>query len=192
MSDGRKGLVLDANILLRAVFGQRLRQILEAFEDEARFYWPDVCFADTERYIPDISKRRHLDADLALSLLGQIEDIVERVDRSLYEEYESTARGPLSTGLIANQRGIAKGAACRVMGLVRREATVSLFFLFQFKIGQQLSLQIRIPFSELPPSHFSSPQQRATSLGQQPRSSFSTATLPSEAVSYPFLSDGST
>ena len=34
----RKGLVLDANILLRAVFGQRVRQILEAYEDQANFY----------------------------------------------------------------------------------------------------------------------------------------------------------
>lgn len=97
MSDGRKGLVLDANILLRAVFGQRVRQILEAYEDEARFYAPDACFADAERYIPDISERRRLDADLGLSLLGQIEGIVERVDRSLYEEYESTARGRVGT-----------------------------------------------------------------------------------------------
>jgi len=30
----RKGLVLDANILLRAVFGQRIRQILEGYEDQ--------------------------------------------------------------------------------------------------------------------------------------------------------------
>jgi hypothetical protein len=30
----RKGLVLDANILWRAVFGQRLRELLQAFEDE--------------------------------------------------------------------------------------------------------------------------------------------------------------
>lgn len=90
---GRKGLVLDANILLRAVFGQRVREILETYEDEARFYAPDVCFADAEKYIPEISKRRGLDADLGLSVLEQIGGIVERVDGSLYEEYESTARG---------------------------------------------------------------------------------------------------
>lgn len=88
-----KGLVLDANILLRAVFGQRVREILEAYEDEVRFCAPDVCFADAEKYIPDISKRRGLDVDLALSVLEQIGGMVERVDRSLYEEHESTARG---------------------------------------------------------------------------------------------------
>jgi predicted nucleic acid-binding protein len=33
----RKGLVLDANILLRAVFGQRVRELLEALEDAVTF-----------------------------------------------------------------------------------------------------------------------------------------------------------
>jgi PIN domain len=47
-----KGLVLDANILLRAVFGQRVRQILEAYEDQANFYAPDVCFQDARKYRP--------------------------------------------------------------------------------------------------------------------------------------------
>ena len=57
----RKGLVLDANILLRAVFGIRVRQILETYEDGAAFYSPDVCFAEAQRYIPNVAKRRKLD-----------------------------------------------------------------------------------------------------------------------------------
>jgi hypothetical protein len=40
----RKGLLLDANILLRAVFGQQVREVLEAFENGVSFYSPDVCF----------------------------------------------------------------------------------------------------------------------------------------------------
>lgn len=39
----RKELVLDGNILLRAVFGTRVRQLLETYEDIAGFYSPDVC-----------------------------------------------------------------------------------------------------------------------------------------------------
>jgi hypothetical protein len=54
----RKGLVLDANILLRAVFGQRVRELLEAFEDAVTFYSPDECFDDARKYIPDVSSRR--------------------------------------------------------------------------------------------------------------------------------------
>lgn len=56
--NARRGLVLDANILLRAVFGRRVLQILETYENEASFYSPEVCFQDAGRYIPDLSKRR--------------------------------------------------------------------------------------------------------------------------------------
>ena len=89
----RKGLVLDANILLRAVFGQRVRQILEAYEDQASFYTPDVCFQDARKCRGYISVRRRLDVDLALSVLDQISRMVEPADRSLYEDYQEIARG---------------------------------------------------------------------------------------------------
>lgn len=92
----RKGLVLDANILVRAVFGRRVLQILEAYEDEARFYTPDVCFQDAQRYIPVISNERGLDVDLGMSVLDQIGRVVEQVDRSLYEEYQSAAHERIS------------------------------------------------------------------------------------------------
>jgi hypothetical protein len=41
-----KRLVLDANILLRAVFEVRVRDLLETYEDIVSFYAADVCFAD--------------------------------------------------------------------------------------------------------------------------------------------------
>jgi len=88
----RKGLVLDANILVRAVFGQRVRQLLESYEEMAGFYSPDVCFEEVREYIPDISKRRGVDSSLALSVLGQVRGIVVEVDRSLYENHENLAR----------------------------------------------------------------------------------------------------
>ena len=68
-----------------------MRQILEKYEDKARFYTPDICFEDARRYIPVISNERGLDVDLGLSVLEQIGSIVEEVDRSLYEEYQSAA-----------------------------------------------------------------------------------------------------
>jgi predicted nucleic acid-binding protein len=88
----RKGLVLDANILLRAVFGRRVLELLETYEDQAQFYTPDVCFQDARRYIPLISQERGFDADRGLAVLDQIGRIVEQVDRSLYEKYQNAAR----------------------------------------------------------------------------------------------------
>lgn len=91
MSSG-KGLVLDANILLRAVFGIRVRKLLEMYEDVAAFYSPDVCFAEAEKYIPDVAKRRGLDSALARSILNEVSRIVQPVDKSLYESREQLAR----------------------------------------------------------------------------------------------------
>jgi predicted nucleic acid-binding protein len=88
----RKGLVLDANILLRAVFGQRVRELLEAFEDAMTFYSPDVCFDDARKYIPDVSSRRRIDPLPGLAVLEQVSKIVESVDQSLYEDFETVAR----------------------------------------------------------------------------------------------------
>jgi hypothetical protein len=50
MTPGR-GIVLDANILIRAVPGKRVRALLEAYEDAIAFYTPDVCFDDPRKYI---------------------------------------------------------------------------------------------------------------------------------------------
>jgi hypothetical protein len=90
--NARKGLVLDSNILIRAVFGQRVRQILEAYENVTVFCSPDVCFQDARKYIPDLSERRGFDPAVALSVLEQIGRMVEPVDRSLYEDFENLAR----------------------------------------------------------------------------------------------------
>ncbi len=92
-----KPLVLDANILLRAVFGVRVRSILESYEDAAAFYSPDVCFDDARKYIPHIASRRNFDPAIGLALLGQIARIVEVVDRSLYEDFEELARARIAS-----------------------------------------------------------------------------------------------
>lgn len=39
----RKGIVLDANILIRAALGIRVCTMLEAYEEEVEFFTPDVC-----------------------------------------------------------------------------------------------------------------------------------------------------
>ena len=87
-----KRVVLDANILVRAVFGVRVRSLLEQYEDSVAFYTPDVCLEDTRRYLPLISAARGLDVAAGLLVLDQLILLVEVVDRSLYEEYESSAR----------------------------------------------------------------------------------------------------
>ena len=92
-----KRLVLDANILLRAVFGIRVRALLEAYEDSVSFFSPDVCFEDARKYIPKLASRRNFDASDGLLVLEQMARIVEVVDGTLYEEYETIARERISS-----------------------------------------------------------------------------------------------
>lgn len=88
----RKGLVIDANILMRAVLGRRVRELLEVYEDVARFYSPDVCFEDARQYVSQVLEQRGLNPEPGLGVLAQLTDLVESVDRSLYGDYEQLAR----------------------------------------------------------------------------------------------------
>jgi len=88
----RKGLVLDANILMRAVLGRRVRELLEAHEDMATFYSPDVCFDDAHHYVAQVLEKRGHNPESGLSVLAQLNNLVESVDQSLYGDYERLAR----------------------------------------------------------------------------------------------------
>ncbi|HEV2990318.1 MAG TPA: PIN domain-containing protein [Candidatus Angelobacter sp.] len=88
----RKSVIVDANILIRAVLGQRVQQILEQFEDAVLFYTPDICLSDARHYLQLILERRGIDPAPGMTALDQISKIVQSVDRSLYEDYEEPAR----------------------------------------------------------------------------------------------------
>jgi len=88
----RRGLVLDANILMRAVLGRRVRELLERYEDTAAFYSPDVCFEDARYYLSQVLEKRGLNVESGLAILEQIRQLVVPVDPSLYSDYERLAR----------------------------------------------------------------------------------------------------
>jgi len=67
-------------------------QLLETYEDVAGFYSSDVCFAEAEKYIPDVAKRRGLNSALVRSILQDVAGIIQPVDKSLYESHDKLAR----------------------------------------------------------------------------------------------------
>ena len=91
----RKRLVLDANILLRGVFGTRVRSLLDTYESKVSFYAPDTCFDDARKYIPNLAVRRKFDPTAGLLVLESLSKLIERVDIGLYESYEEFARSYL-------------------------------------------------------------------------------------------------
>ena len=87
-----KALVLDANILIRAVLGKRVRQLLMQYKEVVDFYSPDVCFRDAKKHLPKLLERRHIELGVGLDLLDQIGGIVESIDQEAYIENERLAR----------------------------------------------------------------------------------------------------
>ena len=92
-----KRLVVDANILVRAVFGIRVFHLLEAYEETVSFYSPDICFDEVRRHIPGLAQRRHFDAALAVAVLEHVSRIVQPVDRSLYDVHQAAAPERISS-----------------------------------------------------------------------------------------------
>ncbi len=97
MSSPRK-IVLDANILLRAVFGEKVYSLLKQYEDVAEFYSPDLCIEEARRHIPSIAAHREMAPAQAEAVLHEVVGgFVHIVDCSLYEEYEERARARISS-----------------------------------------------------------------------------------------------
>jgi len=82
---------LDANLLIRAVLGTRVRSLLETYDQSMAFYAPDVCFEDAREYIPAVLVRRGADPQAGLIVLQQIGLLVQAVDHALYRDFEQFA-----------------------------------------------------------------------------------------------------
>ena len=91
MTPGR-GIVLDANIPIRATLGRRVRTLLEAYEDSVAFYAPDVCFDDAREYIPRLFGGRGDDPEAGLAVLDRVRLLVQPVDEALYRDFGQFAR----------------------------------------------------------------------------------------------------
>ena len=53
----RRALVLDANILIRAVLGQRVRLILEGHADNVSFFIPETAYAEAEEHLATLGRK---------------------------------------------------------------------------------------------------------------------------------------
>ena len=82
-------IVLDANILIRAVLGKRVRQLLETYSGHGlRFYAPEVAYADAEKYLPALLiKRGKSDTDM-FAALAYLQLMIEPISQEAYGLFE--------------------------------------------------------------------------------------------------------
>ena len=66
-----KAIVLDANILIRAVLGKRVREILIEHAATVKFFAPDVAYADARKHLPALLTKRGISSSwLASTILA--------------------------------------------------------------------------------------------------------------------------
>ena len=87
-----KALVIDANILVRAVLGRRVREIIETYAEQASFFVPEVAYAEAEEHLPALVVKRGGDPDKALRFLRSLRGLVDLIGSEVYSDFESTAR----------------------------------------------------------------------------------------------------
>jgi predicted nucleic acid-binding protein len=87
----RKAIVLDANILIRAVLGERVRRILHDHADVVHFFAPDAAYADARTYLPALLAKRGIAPATVTDVLDRLEAIVQRMDLDLYADHKTDA-----------------------------------------------------------------------------------------------------
>ena len=85
-------LVVDANILVRAVLGKRVRGVIEAYVEDVSFFVPEVAFAEAEEHLPALVIKRGNDPAEALAFLRTLGRLVEMIGSDVYGEFEAEAR----------------------------------------------------------------------------------------------------
>ena len=58
-----RSLVLDANILIRAVLGKRVGQLIEQYVGDVDLFAPDTAFVEAEEHLPQLCIKRGLPLD---------------------------------------------------------------------------------------------------------------------------------
>lgn len=86
-----KAIVLDANILIRAVLGKRVRELIVGNAETVQFFAPDVAYADARKYLPALLEKRGVNSQSAMAVLDALESIVRPLELGVYAGLQTQA-----------------------------------------------------------------------------------------------------
>jgi predicted nucleic acid-binding protein len=85
-------IVLDANILIRAVLGSRVFVLLGKYTEQVKFLAPDTAFEEAKEHVPRILQRREISVSHGAHMLSSLINLVQAVEPETYQQFESPAR----------------------------------------------------------------------------------------------------
>jgi predicted nucleic acid-binding protein len=92
-----KAIVLDANILIRAVLGKRVRELIVDNAESVQFFAPDVAYADARKYLPALLEKRGVTRGPAMAVLDALESIVRPLELGVYAGLQAQALQRIAT-----------------------------------------------------------------------------------------------
>jgi predicted nucleic acid-binding protein len=92
-----RALVLDANILIRAVLGNRVRRILDNYAERVLFFVPESALSEAQEHLATLVTKRGGDPAKALRLLDTMVGLVDLVSSDIYGDHETEARKRLGS-----------------------------------------------------------------------------------------------
>lgn len=87
-----KRLVIDANILIRAVFGTRARDLIVTASEEVAFYVAEANYQEACHYLAELAPRRRIAEPVWKAALETLMSAVQLVGHEELEMVESEAR----------------------------------------------------------------------------------------------------
>jgi predicted nucleic acid-binding protein len=87
-------LLLDANIMIRGVLGNRVRELLARYSGSVRFVAPIYVFSEVDRNLPIILARRMVpfhEAARMVSVREKLDQLIESVPENAFRMFEEAA-----------------------------------------------------------------------------------------------------
>ncbi len=94
MSQKIKIIVLDANILIRAVLGIRTFSLLAEQRNKVVFYSPETCYGEIAFHLPKIAKKRNFtlaQEQEILETLNSLKQMVIAIEEDVYSTFKQDA-----------------------------------------------------------------------------------------------------
>lgn len=85
-------IVLDANILIRAVLGDKVIRLIKDYGDHVAFLTAEQCTLEAQKYLPDIiAKKTNIHSEHVLQILDNVLSTIHIIPTSSYEPYKEEA-----------------------------------------------------------------------------------------------------
>ncbi|HFQ94149.1 MAG TPA: PIN domain-containing protein [Anaerolineae bacterium] len=88
----KKAVVLDANILFRAILGAKIAEQLNHYKTRIDFFTPAFCYEELRKHVPKIAEAKNLPAGPFNEAIGKLEKVVLPLDEEIYAHKEREAK----------------------------------------------------------------------------------------------------